>query len=185
MSIPSRQDRSKRFTAFTLYFPDRSVHSDAISTSLGSIQPYAAINVQKLHISTIVPMCYVPQMLHTYSTRTTSGIQMTWSIRTIKFHSLKTSNMCNITQTCVTYHNHSPFSVSFHTMPSSMTWVPGSHGPRQSGSVATATELVPTATEWVSGMGTVAGVPEWGGFSHISPYNRCSISTLQQPWSEN
>ncbi|KAK2190263.1 hypothetical protein NP493_85g06019 [Ridgeia piscesae] len=34
----SPQDRSKRFT---LYFPDRLVHSDTISASLGSIRPYA------------------------------------------------------------------------------------------------------------------------------------------------
>ena len=33
-AVSSPQDRSKRFT---LYFPDRSVHSDTISTSLGSI----------------------------------------------------------------------------------------------------------------------------------------------------
>ena len=51
VSIP--HDRSKRFT---LYFPDRPVHSDTISTSLGSIQPYAAINARRLlvHISTTV-----------------------------------------------------------------------------------------------------------------------------------
>ena len=42
--------RTKRFT---LYFPDRPVHSD---TSLGSIQPYATINARRLliHISTTV-----------------------------------------------------------------------------------------------------------------------------------
>ena len=40
-AVSSPQDRSKRFT---LYFPDRPVHSDTISASLGSIQPYAAIN---------------------------------------------------------------------------------------------------------------------------------------------
>ena len=41
---------------FTLYFPDRPVHSDTISASLGSIQPYAAINARRLliHISTTV-----------------------------------------------------------------------------------------------------------------------------------
>ena len=41
---------------FTLYFPDRPVHSDTISASLGSIQPYAAIIAQRLlvHISTTV-----------------------------------------------------------------------------------------------------------------------------------
>ena len=35
-AVSSPQDRSKRFT---LYFPDRPVHSDTISASLGSIQP--------------------------------------------------------------------------------------------------------------------------------------------------
>ena len=52
-AVSSPQDRSKRFT---LYFPDRPVHSDTISASLGSIQPYATINVRRLlvHISTTV-----------------------------------------------------------------------------------------------------------------------------------
>ena len=47
------QDRSKRFT---LYFPDRPVHSDTISASLGSNQPYATRNARRLlvHISTTV-----------------------------------------------------------------------------------------------------------------------------------
>ena len=40
-AVSSPQDHSKRFT---LYFPDRPVHSDTISASLGSIQPYATIN---------------------------------------------------------------------------------------------------------------------------------------------
>ena len=50
-AVSSPQDRSKRFT---LYFPDRPVHSDTISASLGSIQPYAIINAWRLlvHIST-------------------------------------------------------------------------------------------------------------------------------------
>jgi len=50
-AVSSPQDRSKRFT---LYFPGR--HSDIISASLGSIQPYAAINAQRLlvHISITV-----------------------------------------------------------------------------------------------------------------------------------
>jgi len=41
---------------FTLYFPDRPVHSDTISASLGSIQPYATINARRLlvHISITV-----------------------------------------------------------------------------------------------------------------------------------
>ena len=44
---------SKRFI---LYIPDRPVHSDTISASLGSIQPYAIINARRLlvHISTTV-----------------------------------------------------------------------------------------------------------------------------------
>ena len=52
-AVSSPQDRSK---LFTLYFPDRPVHSDTISASLGSIQPYATINAQRLlvHISTTV-----------------------------------------------------------------------------------------------------------------------------------
>ena len=52
-AVSSPQDRSKRFT---LYFPDRPVHTDTISASLGSIQPYATINVWRLlvHISTTV-----------------------------------------------------------------------------------------------------------------------------------
>ena len=52
-AVSSPQDRSNRFT---LYFPDRPVHSDTISTSLGSIQPYATINARRLivHISTTV-----------------------------------------------------------------------------------------------------------------------------------
>ena len=52
-AVSSPQNRSKRFT---LYFPDRPVHSDTISASLGSIQPYATINAQRLlvHISITV-----------------------------------------------------------------------------------------------------------------------------------
>ena len=52
-AVSSPQDRSKRFT---LYFPDRPVHSDTISASLGSIQPYTTIYAQRLlvHISTTV-----------------------------------------------------------------------------------------------------------------------------------
>ena len=47
-AVSSPQDRSKRFT--------RPIHSDTISASLGSIQPYAAINARMLlvHISTTV-----------------------------------------------------------------------------------------------------------------------------------
>ena len=42
--------------AFTLYFPGRPVQSNTISTSLGSIQLYAAVNVRWLlvYISTTV-----------------------------------------------------------------------------------------------------------------------------------
>ena len=49
-AVSSPQER------FTLYFPDRPVHSDTISSSPGSIQPYATINAQRLlvHISTTV-----------------------------------------------------------------------------------------------------------------------------------
>ena len=43
--IYNPQDSSKRFT---LYFSDRPVHSDTISTSLGAIQPYAKINSRRL-----------------------------------------------------------------------------------------------------------------------------------------
>ena len=52
-AVSSPQDRSKHFT---LYFPDRPVQSDTISTPLGSIQPYAIINARRLliHISTTV-----------------------------------------------------------------------------------------------------------------------------------
>ena len=43
-------------SAFTLYFPDRPVHSDTISAFQGSIQLYATINARRLliHISTTV-----------------------------------------------------------------------------------------------------------------------------------
>ena len=44
-AVSSPQDRSKRFT---LYFPDRPVHSDTILASLGSIQPYATSNARWL-----------------------------------------------------------------------------------------------------------------------------------------
>ena len=39
-----------------LYFPGRFLHSDTISASLGSIQPYATVNARRLliHISTTV-----------------------------------------------------------------------------------------------------------------------------------
>ena len=52
-AVSSPQDRSKRFT---LYFPDRPVHSDTISASLGSIQPYATVKARRLlvDISTTV-----------------------------------------------------------------------------------------------------------------------------------
>lgn len=44
---------------------------------------------------------------------------------------------------------HLPSSVSCHTMPSRLTLVPGSQGPKHSGSVARATSDVFTATERV------------------------------------
>ena len=52
-TVSSPQDHSKRFT---LYFPDSPVHSDTISTFLGSIQAYATIYARRLlvHISTTV-----------------------------------------------------------------------------------------------------------------------------------
>ena len=52
-AVSSPQDSSKHFT---LYFPDRPVHWDTISASLGSIQPYATINARRLllYISTTV-----------------------------------------------------------------------------------------------------------------------------------
>ena len=52
-AVSSPQDHSERFT---LYFPDRPVHPDTISASLGSIQPYTTIIMQRLliHISTTV-----------------------------------------------------------------------------------------------------------------------------------
>ena len=40
-------------SAFTLYFPGRLVQSNTISTSLGSIQPYATINVRRLLSTTV------------------------------------------------------------------------------------------------------------------------------------
>ena len=52
-AVSNPQDCSKRFT---LYFNDSPVHSDTISASLGSIQPYATTNARRLlvHISTTV-----------------------------------------------------------------------------------------------------------------------------------
>ena len=52
-AVSSPQDSSKRFT---LYFPDRPVHSDNISVSVGNIQPYATVNARRLlvHTSTTV-----------------------------------------------------------------------------------------------------------------------------------
>ena len=35
-------------SVFTLYIPSRPVQSNTVSTSLGSIQPYAAINARRL-----------------------------------------------------------------------------------------------------------------------------------------
>ena len=49
---------------FTLYFPDRPVHSVTISASLGNNQPYVIINAQRLliHMSTTV---YSQVRIHT------------------------------------------------------------------------------------------------------------------------
>ena len=47
-AVPSPQDRSKRFI---LYFPDRPVHLDTISASLGSSQQYATINARRLLVN--------------------------------------------------------------------------------------------------------------------------------------
>ena len=44
-AVSNPQDCSKRFT---LYFLGRPVQSDTITTYLGNIQPYAAINARKL-----------------------------------------------------------------------------------------------------------------------------------------
>ena len=43
-------------SAFKIYSPGRSVQSNTVSTSLGSIQPYAEINARRqlVHISTTV-----------------------------------------------------------------------------------------------------------------------------------
>ncbi|KAK2159142.1 hypothetical protein NP493_1744g00070 [Ridgeia piscesae] len=55
-AVSNPQDFSK---CFTLFFTGRPVQSDTISTSLGSTQPYAAINARRLllHISTT---CLLP-----------------------------------------------------------------------------------------------------------------------------
>ena len=50
---------------FTLYFPIRPIQSDTISTYLGSIQPYAAINARRLLVY-IYSMCILPGR-HLYS----------------------------------------------------------------------------------------------------------------------
>ena len=52
-AVSSPHDHSKRLT---LYFPDRPVHSDTISASLGSIQSHVTINARRLlaHISNSV-----------------------------------------------------------------------------------------------------------------------------------
>ena len=49
-AVSNPQDSSKRFTH---YFPGKPVQSNTISTSLGSIQPYATITARRLfvHIS--------------------------------------------------------------------------------------------------------------------------------------
>ena len=52
-AVSNHQDCSKHFT---LYFPDRPVQSDTISTSLGSIQPYATINARRLLVHIYPPL---------------------------------------------------------------------------------------------------------------------------------
>ena len=49
--------------SFTLYFPGSPIQSDTISTSLGSMQPYAAINARRL-------------LAHTSITRLLPGIHL-------------------------------------------------------------------------------------------------------------
>ena len=44
-AVSNHQDCSKHFT---LYFPGSPIQSDTISTSLGNMQPYAAINARRL-----------------------------------------------------------------------------------------------------------------------------------------
>ena len=56
------QDCSKRFT---LYFPGSPIQSDTISTSLGSMQPYAAINARRL-LAHILITCLL-RGIHLYS----------------------------------------------------------------------------------------------------------------------
>ena len=65
-AVSSPHDCSKRMI---LYFPDRSVQSNTFSTSLGSIQPYVAINARRLlvHIRTTV---YSHVLIHTQHTHT-------------------------------------------------------------------------------------------------------------------
>ena len=52
----SRVSHPQDCKCFTVYFPDRPIQSNTISTYLGSIQPYATINALRLliHISTTV-----------------------------------------------------------------------------------------------------------------------------------
>ena len=52
-------------SAFTHYFPGRPVQSNTISTSLGSIQPHATINVRKA-ARTYIHHCLLPGT-HLYS----------------------------------------------------------------------------------------------------------------------
>ena len=60
-AVSSPQDRSKRFT---LYFHDKSVQSDTVLASLGSIQQYETINARRLlvHISTTVYSQFVKRI---------------------------------------------------------------------------------------------------------------------------
>ena len=72
-AVSNPQDCSKRFT---LYFPGRPVQWNTISTSLGSIQPYATINVWMVlvHISTTV---YSHAGTHLYSWVNWSNVEWT------------------------------------------------------------------------------------------------------------
>ena len=84
-AISSPQDRSKRFT---LYFPDRPVHSDTISASLGSIQPYAAINTRRLLVH--IHHCLQPgTRLYSCVTRSWVELKTCWRF---SHHSTQHSN---------------------------------------------------------------------------------------------
>ena len=58
-SVSNPQDCSKRFL---LYFPSRPVQSHTITTSLGNIQPYSAMNARKLLV--YIALCNLAVQLH-------------------------------------------------------------------------------------------------------------------------